>query len=565
MNWNRGFYFTILFTLAALAVLSSMAFRALKVQMSEEYDQKLADALTRAKNTAENISLDFTGAPSLEFLAPELLQSTITIPEIDDEASALLLAAMETENRRLHLLDGLLNSKNETSHFWANALVWNSIRNGELDQAEHDMERAAAMPGEPTSHEGFPLKTLSALKLAKSMILAGNAKKAEKWLLKTASFRTPNTIPEKPVDFWNASGHTRDLAVMVHWYWLHRADAAIDAGWHFHHDIPLFVSDSGGTKRVFLALSQFAEYTRIMQRAIGDGFDLTLTAKVDESMGTLPGLNDRGFVIKPMIHSREVIRSSYGMLSFGVLLALVLIGFSIVSLYAIRRDQESRSLRFQELFFRQAAHDLKTPLTTLRALTETLEMGRFKSEEQKNNYYTLILGEIDRSSEMVDTMLMTARLQTRMIEPRRELISVANALKMILSRFVPRFNGWKTDCKCPDDLQLSADPEMWERTIVNMIENVLRHASAGKELQIEVLQAPQSVEIKVGDRGNAGVLPAIHNRWNSEPLPGEGHRKGWGLFLIGMIMQIHGGSLDFEIREGGGIWVVTKWPGKDID
>jgi two-component system sensor histidine kinase KdpD len=258
-----------------------------------------------------------------------------------------------------------------------------------------------------------------------------------------------------------------------------------------------------------------------------------------------------------------------GFLPLILLTSLAIIGLFGFALHQWQTMQRAQLLEEEELFFRQTAHDLKTPITIVSFIAETLALKRYKNEEQYRRYLSQLQNETQKAGELFDRLLLSVRLRQHSIDPDLKTFSAETALKALLSRFKPRLQDWRIIEDYRNQNSLFADYDMFERAMINLVENVIRHAAEGLELQLicedAILSNQPAIKIMIGDRGKnfpmqaQGKIDLLH-----EALPYKAERggSGTGLFLVKQIVQTHSGEFYAEKRTDGGIWMVTVWKGE---
>lgn len=595
----NSYFIIVALTFGALVLMAGISFQALSLQREDEVSREKLLARTRVESAAriffEGLGRRLPELTALRAIAgsPESTIHPLPVP-VGPEATEILLRAADSADKRHFFLEGFINASQEEKLFWAFLLFRESL-------AESDLSRLLRLTGDARLPDGFTVKTRGVLDFAAAVSMKGRNDEAAAWLLRAGTLSFPIPLPQGSADFWppggsgaGGDGHLAKLAALVHWTWAAAGDSGIKEGWHLHDGIPILAVFSVGGPFFALGDKVFDEYFWILEKAAGEGFVLEIRKDSGPAGSSVSGSTTdfNGSHLFPLPYAAGMryelstvggafASRSYVRVFFGVVLSVALVGFSIMVLHGIRKNQEERLTSEREVFFRQAAHDLKTPLTTMRVLAETLVMGRARSEERRNHYLASMIGEIDRAAELVDTMLMTARLESRAIKPRFEKISPAGVIERLLRRFQPRLEGWKVEIECSELLQTVADPDMFERVMVNLIENALRHAGAGKELTISAREAgkdtcdhPRRYEgfaVSVGDRGPGlantpslagATLPA--GLMDSVSGTVSAGRRGFGLFLIRMILELHGGIIAFEDRSGGGLLVTTFWPHREV-
>jgi|GEM_PF-1286916 len=263
---------------------------------------------------------------------------------------------------------------------------------------------------------------------------------------------------------------------------------------------------------------------------------------------------------------------SKGFLSLLALTSAVILGLVVFSMRQWKMLQKLRVLGEEEDFFRQVAHDLKTPMTTVKFLAETIYLKRFKTLEQEEKYLSQLQAEVDRAVELFEQLLMSARLRKNLIEANPEEINVEQIVGEVLGRFQARLAGWTIIRNTEPGSYVFADPKMFERVLVNLFENVLKHASDGKTIEMDI-KAPagfSTIEMTIGDHGSGFFEKKPHDARISLmsgelPFNPDKGGSGTGLFLIRQIMKAHGGDFYLGVSEKSGARVVTTWRKAEID
>jgi len=232
----------------------------------------------------------------------------------------------------------------------------------------------------------------------------------------------------------------------------------------------------------------------------------------------------------------------------------------IVALRVTRASVELASMRSD--FVSSVTHELKTPLTTILGVSETLFRGRVTTGDGLNRYAQLLMQESRRLIRLVDNILAYARVtdvtEVYSFQPLEPAELVAAAL-----RGFPDLKTTTLEIEVPSSLPtIRADRTSVVLTLDNLIDNALRYSNGERWLAIRGRACDGSVAIAIEDRG-AGIpeseLPLITKRFvrgRATDVPGS----GLGLAIVTRVMRDHGGQMRIDSVPGRGTTVTLQFP-----
>src|SRR5207248_645219 len=128
-------------------------------------------------------------------------------------------------------------------------------------------------------------------------------------------------------------------------------------------------------------------------------------------------------------------------------------------------------------------HELKAPLTGMRALTELLHDGVVTDEPKRREYYAAMLGECDRLAQLVQNVLTAARLERGALPLALVSLEPAPLLREVASGFARRLEtlGYRFEVDVPDGLpRVRADRDAFLGVVTNLLDNAAKYG-AGSE------------------------------------------------------------------------------------
>lgn len=236
---------------------------------------------------------------------------------------------------------------------------------------------------------------------------------------------------------------------------------------------------------------------------------------------------------------------------------------------ALRREvaERRRAEQLRDEFLSVAAHELKTPLTSLRGfvqvLTRQMERKRVADPERLRQ----ALGAIDQQSvklsRLVAQLLDVSRLEAGRLVLDRKPTDVVALLREALESARASASKHSFALHAPERVVASVDPFRLEQVVTNLLDNAVKYSPEGGPVEVTVSSRGEEVEIAVSDRG-LGIPPEHRDRvfdrfYQAHPEHGLGG-MGLGLYISREIVDLHGGRLETEHPEGSGTRVVLRLP-----
>jgi signal transduction histidine kinase len=223
--------------------------------------------------------------------------------------------------------------------------------------------------------------------------------------------------------------------------------------------------------------------------------------------------------------------------------------------------------RLRRQFVADAAHELRTPVAGMRALAESFtsdEQARLDPEMREG--LMGIRRESERLARLIDQLLALARLENPGMTLHRETLRAELAVQEALwsLRAPMERRAVSVRLLAEGEAWISGDPDWIHRAVLNVLDNAVRHAPDGSEVEVTVRRAEDAVEISVADRGS-GVPEEELSRLGGRFVRLAGGRArgsgaGLGLALVRDVMARHEGQVAFANRPGGGLVVTLRLP-----
>jgi hypothetical protein len=232
--------------------------------------------------------------------------------------------------------------------------------------------------------------------------------------------------------------------------------------------------------------------------------------------------------------------------------------------------QRERLERSRAELVSTVAHELRSPLTSVKGFTATLlnKWGRF-TDDQKRVMLETVNADADRVTRLITELLDVSRIESGRMEVHRQLVDVPDrARKIIAGRVAAGDAEDRFRLEVLDGL-----PETWldadkiDQILGNLVENAVRHGAGIVTTVVEPARLEgedgntDAVAVSVRDQGE-GISPDVAPRvfrqfWRGKPRGGSrtsrhGGGTGLGLYIVKGLVEAHGGTICVRRAPGGG-------------
>ncbi|MBK9577067.1 MAG: two-component system sensor histidine kinase CreC [Fibrobacterota bacterium] len=229
----------------------------------------------------------------------------------------------------------------------------------------------------------------------------------------------------------------------------------------------------------------------------------------------------------------------------------------------MRRALEGR--KYVERYVHDLTHELKSPLTAVRAAAEILAEN--PPEPARSRFLQNLLSETDRQRRLVDRLLELASLEARAVQERMESIYVRQLLDDVCTANASEAErrGVKLSARSPMDLSIQGDRLLLQQAVGNFVGNAIDFSPEGASIEVVAVEG-DALRIEVTDQGPgipSWALEKIWDRFFSTPRPESGRKStGLGLPFVREVARLHGGSASLANRPEGGCIARLELPAR---
>jgi len=229
-------------------------------------------------------------------------------------------------------------------------------------------------------------------------------------------------------------------------------------------------------------------------------------------------------------------------------------------------QQRERLERSRAELVSTVAHELRSPLTSVKGFTATLlnKWGRF-TDDQKRVMLETVNADADRVTRLITELLDVSRIESGRMEVHRQLVDLPDRARKIIAGRVAA-----GDAEDRFRLEvLGGLPETWldadkiDQILGNLVENAVRHGAGIVTIVIEpdLMDDVTAAAVSVRDQGE-GISPEVAPRvfrqfWRGKPRGASrrgqhGGGTGLGLYIVKGLVEAHGGTIGVRRAPGGG-------------
>jgi len=323
-----------------------------------------------------------------------------------------------------------------------------------------------------------------------------------------------------------------------------------------------------------------------INQAAADMLSLTMPSCLDQKIWELVRIQELTSAVETALSSGQVVKSKLSKIEDDSRSKTN--GTEIHIYAAAMQDDKEKSIgavvvlhdvselahleRIRRDFVSNASHELKTPITAIRALTETILDDHDMPAEICRRFTEKIGTQSLRLSLLVSDLMTLSRLESNESEQSYQLIDfkalVKRALKTVALSCQEKILQLKSDI-CSNNIQVEADEQALSQLVDNLLDNAVKYTPAQGELRLSLgvvdLKGKTVVELKVADTGigiSAQYQARIFERFyrvdkaRSRDLGGT----GLGLSIVKNIAEQHGGSVTVHSRLGEGSTFIVILP-----
>lgn len=227
---------------------------------------------------------------------------------------------------------------------------------------------------------------------------------------------------------------------------------------------------------------------------------------------------------------------------------------------------QRRAEQVKDEFLSIAAHELRTPITSLKGYAQLLQRAALRGDgglepATVSERLAAMMRQIERLADLVDDLLEVSRIQTGRLALRLETVELGELVEQVTERFredptlAQRHAIEVRDVKQP--LIGNWDPGRLDQVLSNLITNAIKYSPSGGSIRIRLGRSGEMARVSISDQGIG--IPADERAKLFQPFARAANASirnfggiGLGLFISRDIIERHGGQIWLESEEGKG-------------
>ena len=222
-----------------------------------------------------------------------------------------------------------------------------------------------------------------------------------------------------------------------------------------------------------------------------------------------------------------------------------------------RADAAHESERLRSALLDSVTHDLRTPLTSIKASATTLLTQDQLNPAQRTELLTVIDEESDRLNHLIAQAMEMARLDAHEVQLELAVHRISECVEPALGLLSEQLSGRSVEVRLADSLpQVLIDVALITKVLVHFLENAVKYSPPGSPVFISAEVEGRLLAVSIADRG-AGIEPMEQNLIFDKFYRGQSQRyrvqgTGMGLAISRAIVEAQGGTIRVTSQPGHG-------------
>jgi len=218
---------------------------------------------------------------------------------------------------------------------------------------------------------------------------------------------------------------------------------------------------------------------------------------------------------------------------------------------------------FRNDFINNFSHEFKTPMVSIRGFAQQLQVGGL-TEEERREYIDIIADESDRLTNMASNILLLSKLENQQIVTEKTEFYLDEQIRacilMLEQQWVDKNIELDIDL---DPIRYTFNEDMLSHIWINLFGNAIKFTPPDGKISCTLRENDTSAAVVISDTGigmDAEVQKHIFEKFYQGDSSHSGKGNGIGLTIVRRIVDLCGGSIDVESREGMGSRITVTLP-----
>ncbi len=217
-------------------------------------------------------------------------------------------------------------------------------------------------------------------------------------------------------------------------------------------------------------------------------------------------------------------------------------------------------------FVANVSHDLRTPLTMVKAYAEMIRDISGDNEQKRNEHCKVIIDEVDRLTLLVGDLLDLSKIQAGTRQPELKKVDVTALIRGVMERFAmyAEREGYNFELDIDENCLITADERMVEQICYNLISNAVSYTGEDKKVAISLKNEGNEIIARISDTGKGIEPDEVDKVWDRYYRTSQSKRavvgSGIGLSIVKSLLEVHGAryGIDSAVGKGTTFWFALK-------
>ena len=223
------------------------------------------------------------------------------------------------------------------------------------------------------------------------------------------------------------------------------------------------------------------------------------------------------------------------------------------------KEETSKTDEFRRDLMANVSHDLKTPLTMIKAYAEMVRDISYKDDKKREENLNVIIEESDRLNVLVNDILELSKLQANASELEKEEFDLVKELHEVIKRYdiLKEKEGYKIILKTPKKVIINADKKRISQVLYNLINNAINYTGDDKKVYVNIIDNKKDYRVEIKDTGKGIDEEDIKHIWDKYYKKDKNHKRnvvgtGLGLSIVKNILVNHNYEYGVESKKNEG-------------
>lgn len=215
------------------------------------------------------------------------------------------------------------------------------------------------------------------------------------------------------------------------------------------------------------------------------------------------------------------------------------------------KDDLKKTNELRRDLMANVSHDLKTPLTMIKAYAEMIKDISYKDKKKLESNVDVIISETDRLNSLVNDILELSKMQSNAVAVKLNIVNydLKEEIKKIIKNYeiMEKTKNYKFDVILPDKIMIKADKDRLNQVILNLLNNAINYTGDDNQVTLKVTESKKDYLVEVIDTGK-GIkeedIPYIWDKYYKKEVNKNHQREyigsGIGLSIVKEILEKHG-------------------------